>query len=88
VFRQAGYLGLNFVLMDGTAAYHNNDTAERLDKAGLQHLGSNMRQHAQTTMIAIASPASGHTSLLGYMISCPNTVKNTASRPWPYELRF
>ena len=31
----SGYLGLNFALMDGTAAYHNNvDTAERLDKAG------------------------------------------------------
>jgi hypothetical protein len=29
--------------MDGTAAYHNNvDTAERLDKAGLQDMGSNM----------------------------------------------
>ena len=43
VFRQAGYLGLNFALMDGTAAYHNSvDTAERLDKAGLQYLGSNM----------------------------------------------
>lgn len=39
----SGYLGLNFALMDGTAAYHNNvDTAERLDKAGLQHMGSNM----------------------------------------------
>jgi hypothetical protein len=39
----SGYLGLYFVLMDGTAAYHNNvDTAERLDKAELQHMGSNM----------------------------------------------
>ena len=43
VFRQAGYLELNFALMDGTAAYHNSvETAECLDKAVLQHLGSNL----------------------------------------------
>ena len=29
--------------MDGTAAYHHSgDTAERLDRAGLQHMGANM----------------------------------------------
>jgi Peptidase family M28 len=43
VFKNAGFVGLNFALMDGTAAYHNSvDTAARLDRAGLQHMGSNM----------------------------------------------
>jgi hypothetical protein len=42
-FHEAGYVGLNFALMDGTAAYHHSvDTAERLDRAGLQHMGANM----------------------------------------------
>lgn len=40
---EAGFVGLNFALMDGTAAYHHSgDTAERLDRAGLQHMGANM----------------------------------------------
>ena len=43
VFKNAGFVGLNFALMDGTAAYHNSvDTAARLDRAGLQHMGPNM----------------------------------------------
>jgi hypothetical protein len=42
-FHEAGFVGLNFALMDGTAAYHHSgDTAERLDRAGLQHMGANM----------------------------------------------
>ena len=40
---EAGFVGLNFALMDGTAAYHHSgDTAERLDRAGLQHMGATM----------------------------------------------
>jgi hypothetical protein len=42
-FRDSGFIGLNFALMDGTAAYHNStDTPSRLDTAGLQHMGTNM----------------------------------------------
>jgi hypothetical protein len=43
VFHQAGYVGLNFAFMDGTAAYHHSrDVPTRVDRAGLQHMGSNM----------------------------------------------
>jgi Peptidase family M28 len=42
-FRNAGFIGLNFALMDGTAAYHHiGDLPSRLDRAGLQHMGTNM----------------------------------------------
>ena len=54
MFRQAGYLGLNFALMDGTAAYHNSvDTAERLDKAGLQHMARTRSALPEASVIVI-----------------------------------
>jgi len=54
MFRQAGYLGLNFALMDGTAAYHNSvDTAERLDKAGLQHMARTCSALPEASVIVI-----------------------------------
>jgi Peptidase family M28 len=43
VFHEAGFVGLNFALADGTAAYHNSvDTPDSLDVAGLQHMGTNL----------------------------------------------
>jgi Zn-dependent M28 family amino/carboxypeptidase len=42
-FRDAGFVGLNFAVIDGVAWYHNSvDTVAQLDTAGLQHMGSNM----------------------------------------------
>ena len=43
VFRDAGFIGLNFAFIDGVSAYHHvSDTAANLDPAGLQHMGTNM----------------------------------------------
>ena len=43
VFREAGFVGLNFAFMDGVSAYHHiRDTPANLDRAGLQHMGTNM----------------------------------------------
>jgi hypothetical protein len=43
VFREAGFVGLNFALIDGVSAYHHvRDTAANFDPAGLQHMGANM----------------------------------------------
>ncbi|MFY1704937.1 M20/M25/M40 family metallo-hydrolase [Micromonospora sp. WMMA1923] len=39
-FRAAGYTGLNFALIDGSASYHTpHDTADRLDPGSVQDLG-------------------------------------------------
>ena len=43
VFRDAGFVGLNFALIDGVSAYHHvRDTAANFNPAGLQHMGANM----------------------------------------------
>lgn len=43
VFRDAGFGGLNFALIDGIAAYHHPaDTPEHLESSSLQHHGANM----------------------------------------------
>lgn len=43
VFADAGYLGLNFGLTDGTSYYHHPlDNAASLDQRGLQHHGTTM----------------------------------------------
>jgi hypothetical protein len=40
--------------MDGTAAYHNSvDTAERLDKAGLQHMARTRSALPEASVIVI-----------------------------------
>lgn len=42
-FRDAGFVGLNFALIDGVASYHHpRDTPEHLDLSSLQHHGANM----------------------------------------------
>jgi hypothetical protein len=43
IFKEAGFLGLNFGLVDSVASHHHiTDTVARLDPAGLQHVGENM----------------------------------------------
>jgi len=43
VFREVGFVGLNFAFIDGVSAYHHvRDTAANFNPAGLQHIGSNM----------------------------------------------
>lgn len=43
VLREAGYRGLNFALMEGTAYYHHSrDTVANLDPGSLQHQGATM----------------------------------------------
>jgi hypothetical protein len=43
MFREAGFVGLNFALIDGVSAYHHvRDTAANFKPAGLQHMGANM----------------------------------------------
>jgi hypothetical protein len=43
VLSDKGFIGLNFTLIDGVAAYHHRrDTAANLDVASLQQLGANM----------------------------------------------
>ena len=41
VFRDAGFAGMNFALMEGSARYHTpEDSPANLDRASLQHMGS------------------------------------------------
>src|SRR5215207_489222 len=41
VFRNAGFAGMNFSLVDGSARYHTpEDSPDNLDPASLQHMGS------------------------------------------------
>jgi hypothetical protein len=48
IFKEAGFVGLNFGFIDGVASYHHiTDTVARLDPAGLQHMGENMLGLAQ-----------------------------------------
>lgn len=43
VFKDDGFIGLNFALIDGIAAYHHSrDTVANLDTAAMQHHGANM----------------------------------------------
>jgi Peptidase family M28 len=43
VFKEAGFPGLNFALVDGTAYYHSSrDTFANLELSGVQHHGANM----------------------------------------------
>lgn len=43
VLRDAGFVGLNFSLIDGVASYHHSrDTVANLDAGSLQHHGANM----------------------------------------------
>ena len=43
VFKEAGFPGLNFALVDGTAYYHSSrDTFANLELSGVQHHGVNM----------------------------------------------
>jgi hypothetical protein len=43
VLSEEGFVGLNFALIDGVAAYHHrSDTVANLDAASLQHIGANM----------------------------------------------
>jgi hypothetical protein len=43
VFKEAGFVGLNFAFIDGGAYYHNpRDTVENFDPASMQHHGANM----------------------------------------------
>src|SRR5918998_5665929 len=41
IFRDAGFAGMNFALMEGSARYHTpEDSPDNLDLASLQHIGS------------------------------------------------
>jgi hypothetical protein len=43
VFKEAGFVGLNFAFIDGGAYYHNpRDTVENFESASMQHHGANM----------------------------------------------
>lgn len=43
VFKDEGFIGLNFAFIEGGAYYHNpRDTVENLDPASMQHHGANM----------------------------------------------
>jgi len=43
ILKEAGYRGLNFALIDGTAYYHHSrDTVSNLDAASVQHHGNTM----------------------------------------------
>jgi hypothetical protein len=77
VFREAGFVGLNFALADGTAVYHNSiDTPDRLDVAGLQHMGTNMlaltRAFGERDLAGLRSQQDAvFFTVLGQMITYP-----------------
>jgi hypothetical protein len=77
VFRQAGFVGLNFALIDGVSAYHHvRDTAANFDPAGLQHMGANMlglaRGLAERDLVALRSEQDAvFFTVFGQMITYP-----------------
>jgi hypothetical protein len=53
VFRDAGFVGMNFAFMEGSARYHTpEDSPANLDHASLQHMGS--------TVVTAARHLAGH----------------------------
>ena len=77
VFKEAGFVGLNFAFIDGGAYYHNpRDTVDNFDPASMQHHGANMlalaRAFGERDLAALDSENDAtYFTLFGVVISYP-----------------
>src|SRR5215217_289238 len=79
VFRGAGFAGLNFAFMDGSARYHTpEDSPANLDPASLQHMGSTVlataRYFAGQDLGAPRGGSLTYFTVLGELVHYPQSL--------------
>src|SRR5215207_9400063 len=79
VFRDAGFAGLNFAFMDGSARYHTpEDSPANLDHASLQHMGSTVlattRHFADQDLRAQRGGQLTYFTVLGELVHYPQQL--------------
>src|SRR5215207_595846 len=79
VFRDAGFAGMNFAFMEGSARYHTpEDSPANLDHASLQHMGATVlaatRHFAGQDLGAPRSGSLTYFTLLGELVYYPQSL--------------
>ena len=79
VFRDAGFAGMNFIFMEGSARYHTpEDSPANLDHASLQHMGSTVfaatRHFADQDLSAPRGGSLTYFTVLGEPIYYPQSL--------------
>jgi peptidase M28-like protein len=79
VFRDAGFAGMNFIFMEGSARYHTpEDSPANLDHASLQHMGSTVlasaRHFAEQDLGAPRGGSLTYFTVLGELVYYPQSL--------------